>query len=232
MIKIISRIKSGIPGLDSKIKGGIPNNSVILLYGPPKCGKTIFSMQFFNEGLKEEEPGLYITTNNSVAQLKQNMLSLNMSVSNYEQKGFIFYIDLFSMRGGEAKDSEFIRNVTPNATTKLMITVSDAYKFICPKAMRIRTLFDSITPLVENNEEVISRFFQAFIAQNKAAGSTTIIIYTEGIADKKLETLFKSIVDGTIYMDGKGKMIIESMLGTPCPIEMKYKITDNGILIS
>jgi len=229
---MIPRVKSGIPGLDEKIGGGIPNNSVILLYGPPKCGKTIFSMQFFNEGLKREEPGLYVTSNCSVAQLKQSMLSFKISLANYEQKGFVFYVDLFSIRGGETKDSIFLKNIAPTATTNLMITLGDAYKFLCPKSIRIRTAFDSVDPLVESGGSVISRFLQTFIAKNKVAGSTTLITYTEGIADKKLEVLFKSVVDGAIYMDGKGKMVVESMLGTPCPVNLKYKITDKGIVVS
>lgn len=228
----IARIKSGIPGLDKKIKGGIPNNTVILLYGPPKCGKTIFSMQFFNNGLKQEEPGLYITSNMSAEQLKKNLLDFNMSVAKFEQDKTVFYIDLFSTRGGSPKDKPFIKNVAPNAATKIMITINGAYKYLCPKSMRIRTLFDSLDPLVENNERALARFIQSFIVKNKAAGSTTFLTYTQGLADKKTETLLKSVVDGIIYLDGKGKMTVESLPGTPTPVNAKYKITDNGIKIS
>jgi KaiC/GvpD/RAD55 family RecA-like ATPase len=228
----VARIKTGIKGFDEKTKGGIPENSVVLLYGPPKCGKTIFSMQFFDQGLKEEEPGMYITSNNAVPQLRQLLSSFGMPVAEHEKKGIVFYIDLFAIRGGDVKDTEVIKNVAPNATTKLMITVSEGYNYLCPKAMRIRTLFDSLTPLVEADVNVISRFLQTFIAKNRAAGSTTIITYTEGIADQKMETLFKSVVNASVHMDGKGKMTVESMDATPCPIELKYRITDDGIVVS
>lgn len=56
------RIKSGIRGLDELIEGGFPDPSIILVYGPPGAGKSIFSLQFLMEGAANGEKGLYITT--------------------------------------------------------------------------------------------------------------------------------------------------------------------------
>ncbi|OIO25441.1 hypothetical protein AUJ14_04210 [Candidatus Micrarchaeota archaeon CG1_02_55_22] len=58
----LARLKTGIPGLDDLITGGIPNGSVVLLSGGPGCGKTILATQFlYNGAVKFDEPGLYIS---------------------------------------------------------------------------------------------------------------------------------------------------------------------------
>ncbi|MBW2989502.1 AAA family ATPase [Candidatus Woesearchaeota archaeon] len=58
----MERVKTGIPGFDELVEGGIPSGSNILLSGSPATGKTIFGLQFLYEGaLMYDEPGLYIS---------------------------------------------------------------------------------------------------------------------------------------------------------------------------
>ena len=47
----VVKIKSGIPGFDEMLQGGIPIGSVVVLSGSPGSGKTIFCLQFINAGL-------------------------------------------------------------------------------------------------------------------------------------------------------------------------------------
>ena len=230
----MARIKTGIPGLDDKINNGFPENSVILVYGPPKCGKTIFSTQFFYSGLEEEEPSVYAITGMPLKQLKQIMRELNIPPTKYEEKGLVFYIDLFTVQSGNAEDAvdtEIVRNVLPHEMTEFMIAFADALKKLCTKAMRVRVILDGLTEFVEINPEVVKRAAKVLIARNKQANATTLMTYTEGTADPRTETIFKSMVDGAIHLDGKGTLVIESMPMTPCPIELKYRITERGIVV-
>ena len=57
----INRIKSGIEGLDELIEGGFPEGSSILVTGSPGTGKTIFGLQFLVAGAENNEPGIYLT---------------------------------------------------------------------------------------------------------------------------------------------------------------------------
>ncbi|MEM4889958.1 MAG: ATPase domain-containing protein, partial [Thermosphaera sp.] len=43
---MVERIKTGIPGFDEILNGGIPKRNVVLLSGGPGTGKSIFSAQF------------------------------------------------------------------------------------------------------------------------------------------------------------------------------------------
>ncbi len=49
------RLKTGVPGLDEMMNGGIPVGDAILLAGPAGSGKTTFATQFVAEGLRRGE---------------------------------------------------------------------------------------------------------------------------------------------------------------------------------
>ncbi|MEB3825270.1 MAG: KaiC domain-containing protein, partial [Desulfurococcales archaeon] len=48
----MERVKTGIPGLDELLYGGIPKRNVVLVSGGPGTGKTIMSQQYIFNGLK------------------------------------------------------------------------------------------------------------------------------------------------------------------------------------
>ena len=60
-ISSINRIKTGVPGLDIIIQGGLPKNSITLVSGPPGSGKSILCFQFLLDGIKNNEKCLFLT---------------------------------------------------------------------------------------------------------------------------------------------------------------------------
>ena len=61
----MERLSTGIGGIDSLIEGGIPKGFFVAVTGEPGTGKTIFCMHFIWEGLKNNQPGIYVTTEES-----------------------------------------------------------------------------------------------------------------------------------------------------------------------
>jgi len=58
----LSRVKSGIPGLDNLISGGFVKGNSILVCGAPGTGKTILGLQFLYEGARlYGENGLFVS---------------------------------------------------------------------------------------------------------------------------------------------------------------------------
>ena len=58
----MTRIKTGIKGLDDLVGGGFVEGSTILLSGDAGSGKTIFGLQYlFNGASKYDEPGVLVT---------------------------------------------------------------------------------------------------------------------------------------------------------------------------
>lgn len=58
----LSRLSSGIVGLDDMIEGGFPMPSVILVAGSAGTGKTTFAQKFLFDGARKGEQGIYFTT--------------------------------------------------------------------------------------------------------------------------------------------------------------------------
>jgi circadian clock protein KaiC len=60
---------TGIPGLDSVIRGGFPRGRIYLVEGDPGVGKTTLALQFLMEGARLKEPVVYITLSETKEEL-------------------------------------------------------------------------------------------------------------------------------------------------------------------
>jgi circadian clock protein KaiC len=66
----IPRARTGVPGLDDILAGGLAVGRVFLLEGTPGTGKTTIALRFLIEGAKEGEQGLYITLSETAHELR------------------------------------------------------------------------------------------------------------------------------------------------------------------
>ena len=57
----INRLKTGVPGLDEILGGGLPEYSFNLIAGPPGCGKTTLAHQIMFALATPDRPALYFT---------------------------------------------------------------------------------------------------------------------------------------------------------------------------
>jgi len=71
----MERVSTGITGLDIMLHGGLIPHKNYLISGEPGTGKTIMGIQFLLEGIKKGENGLYVSLNERVENLKDNLKS-------------------------------------------------------------------------------------------------------------------------------------------------------------
>src|ERR1700679_795306 len=57
----ITKLPSGVPGLDEILGGGFPEFSFNIIAGSPGCGKTTLAHQFVFKNATAERPALYFT---------------------------------------------------------------------------------------------------------------------------------------------------------------------------
>lgn len=234
VIELIVRISSGIPGLDKLVGGGggsFAENTVTLVYGPPKVGKSVFSYQFAFEGLRNNEPCLYISTDYGLKDIERNIANFGWNLDEYIENESFYFIDAISTIAGvevESKPIIFLSSV--HNPTDIMVKLGMAMRQIISKSPRFRSVLDSLTTLMAFNDEVlIVRVLTVYIMRIKESGGTAIVTYTEGSASSKVENMLKAIVDNIIHLDGEN-LTIEAMIGGG-KVKGQYDITPKGIVV-
>lgn len=71
----LTRLTTGVAGLDDILAGGLPTGQMYLLEGDPGTGKTTLAMQFILEGFRQGQKGLYVTLSEPRAELELTMRS-------------------------------------------------------------------------------------------------------------------------------------------------------------
>jgi len=89
-----SKVKTGIPGLDSIILGGLKKDRSVTVSGPPGSGKTTLGLQFLYAGAKDfDEPGVYITLSQNIDEIKNDCKSFGWDFDDLINKDKILMID-------------------------------------------------------------------------------------------------------------------------------------------
>jgi KaiC/GvpD/RAD55 family RecA-like ATPase len=82
---IMDRVQTGISGLDEMLNGGIPQGRHVALYGGPGSGKTSFCFEFLYRGAQMGENGLYISLEETVEDIEENMKSTFPMLSKVQE---------------------------------------------------------------------------------------------------------------------------------------------------
>lgn len=86
------RVKTGVPGMDELLFGGIPKGALTLLTGTCGTGKTLFSLQFIYDGAQEGENSIYVTFEETPESLKANAKIFGWDFDELERKGKVFFV--------------------------------------------------------------------------------------------------------------------------------------------
>jgi circadian clock protein KaiC len=70
-----SQGRTGVPGLDDVLAGGLMAGHLFLLEGNPGTGKTTIALRFLMEGAAAGERGLYITLSETEQELRNGAAS-------------------------------------------------------------------------------------------------------------------------------------------------------------
>jgi circadian clock protein KaiC len=83
------RISTGIKGLDKMTGGGFIGSSSILVSGSSGTGKTILGMQFIMDGLLKNEPGIIVSFEEDIEQIRDNSTMFNWNLKEFENKNLL-----------------------------------------------------------------------------------------------------------------------------------------------
>lgn len=89
----ITRLATGITGFDTVADGGLPEGRATLIAGTAGSGKTVFATQFLACGIARGEPGVFITFEDTPADIRRNMLGFGWDIEAWERDGKWAFVD-------------------------------------------------------------------------------------------------------------------------------------------
>lgn len=172
-----AKVKTGIPGLDSIVSGGLKQGRSIVVSGSPGSGKTTFGLQFLHVGAKDfDEPGVFITLAQNVEDIKNDCKSYGWDFDNLISKDKILMIDARPFKLNDqsiGKDDSLYRGeqIPFEHLTKLILS---SIKRIEAK----RIVIDSITVLEMqySDDFYIRQGLQGLVQALENYGVTSILL--------------------------------------------------------
>ncbi len=92
--EFLDKVPTGISGFEEISYGGLPKGRSTLISGSSGSGKTIFACQFLAEGIRQfNEPGVFVTFEENVPDLRKNVESFGWNIRSYEKKKMWRFVD-------------------------------------------------------------------------------------------------------------------------------------------
>lgn len=89
----MTKIATGVPGLDSISKGGFPAGRTVVVAGTAGSGKTVLASQFLRGGITAGQPGVFVTCEEPPASIRQNVRGFGWDVDAWESTGSWAFVD-------------------------------------------------------------------------------------------------------------------------------------------
>lgn len=97
----ITRLPTGIAGVDVICHGGLPRGRSTLVAGTSGSSKTVFAAQFLAAGIAQfDEPGVFVTFEETPEDLRRNMLGVGWPIFDWEAQRKWIFVDA-SPRGND-----------------------------------------------------------------------------------------------------------------------------------
>ena len=224
----MDRINLGIKGLDNMIQGGIPQQSLMVAIGGAGTGKTTFGLQFILEGLKREEPAVFIALEETYDAILGTAEARGWEFSEYIDKGQLALIDLDPIEMANSLTS--IQSELPR-----LIQEFGAERLVLDSVSVLEMMYDE--QAIRRNE--IFDFTQSL----KRAGVTTMMTSESsdrsayasrfGIVEYLTDAVFVlQYIRAEDFRETRLAVEIQKIRNANHSREMKpYEITQNGISV-
>ncbi len=155
----VDRIKSGVPGLDELMYGGIPRGNLVVLSGDPGSGKTVLCWQFIHDGItKFGENAVYVSLEESEEIIYQGAREFGWDFKKLVDEGklIIVTVELYDFERLKVAIEDNVRAVNarrviidPGVIFRLFFERElDARKRIVSLGKMLRTL--NVTAIITN----------------------------------------------------------------------------------
>jgi len=130
----ITRLPTGVPGLDEILGGGLPEYSFNIIAGAPGCGKTTLAHQFVFANASKERPALYFTV---LGEPAVKMLRYQQQFSFFDQSkmdGAIRFVNLSQVVLEQDLDAVLDEIIKEVEASDAKIVVVDSFRTVVRRA--------------------------------------------------------------------------------------------------
>lgn len=196
------RLTTGIMGLDKHMEGGWVKGSSNLVTGKTGTGKTAFSVSFLYDGAKRNEPGLYVTTEERVKDVKGDVLAMfGWELDPLEKKGMIQFLSIMPTIPNKMissdKLAQLIKLYIFNLSNKIAIAIKKS------KAERVVIDSMSLIEMFIRDEYFAKVAMMQLVEKLKNMGVTSVLTSTIPETTEALsgKGIVEFIVDSIVKLD-------------------------------
>ncbi len=227
----MEKIPTGIPGLDDMLEGGLIRGRPYIVTGGPGAGKTILTMQFLMEGVRNKERGIFITLEENSNQIVQDMAEFGWDLRGI--KLLDTYQDPES--GAWQLKSESVMSKPDFNLSNLINTIKSRISSYNPKRMVIDSL-TSIRMLYDEDSNPRREILSLMNFLSRIDVTTLLTIESSDEETPLMEEFLASGVIKMLKIKHEGETInaisIEKMRGSSFDKHTRpLKITDQGITV-
>ena len=142
-------VKTGVPGFDEIVIGGIQKNRCVLLSGVPGTGKTIFGFQFICGGTEQGENGLFISCEENKERIIAYASGLCENFMNHKGKVTILH---YPLTGKMFTFGEILDLIKKNNIKRVVLDSLSVFSYmIGDKVTYRKEIADFISKIKEHN---------------------------------------------------------------------------------
>lgn len=196
----VEKVKTGNPRLDDLLFGGIPFGSNVLVYGQAFIGKEVVVNQFIAEGLKKGIPAIFVITDKTPTDIREEMEFVVSGYQEYEKLDLVRYVDAYSKSMGEEAEDTYTTYIDqPTDHEGILKSVDTIAKELQKKHKYYRLAFRSISTLIAYLDTNIAfRFLQPFAGRRKRDKAVSMFIIEKGMHSETDIQMLGSIMDGAV----------------------------------
>lgn len=196
----IEKVKTGTGRLDDLLMGGLPFGTNVLVYGPPFMGKEVLVNVFVAEGLKKGIPVVWVTTEKTANELREEMRFVQSGFEEYEKLGLVKFVDSYSRSMGDtSNDPNVIYVDAPTDFQGIQVGVEKATKELLEKHKYYRFVFRSISTMIAYLDPATAfRFLNPIVGRRKRDKAVSMFIIEKGMHGDQEIQMVGSLMDGMV----------------------------------
>jgi KaiC/GvpD/RAD55 family RecA-like ATPase len=193
----VSRVETGIAGLDDMLGGGIPEKSIILLCGGPGVGKTIMTLQYTVTAISRGEPVVYVSLEESMEKKAKNAKAFGWDIAKAETEDMLEVLDIYMV-----PHSQGIVEPVERKKGKIQFSIENEIETAVKRINAKHIIIDPVTSiLVHESRSGKKRFLIGQLFDTIRNLNCSSIITSEGLPNENDFYMEQFLSDGVILLN-------------------------------